>query len=56
MIKQDKITLLDMKIDLINVLNLVNIKDITSYKLVNQILHMNRTYKFMQSFKELVMT
>ena len=37
-IKQDKITLLNMKPDSTNKVDLINIKDLSSYKLVNYIL------------------
>ena len=53
-IEQDKITLLDMKSDSINKADLINIKDLSSYELVNCILQTNCTHEFMQSCKELV--
>ena len=37
-IEQDEITLLNMKSDLINKVDLINVKDLSSYKLVNCIL------------------
>ena len=53
-IKQDKITLLDIKLDSMNKVDLINIKDLSSYELVNYILQINYTHKSMQSFRELV--
>ena len=53
-IEQDEIALLDVKPDSINKASLINIKDLSSYKLVNHILQINCIYKSMQSFRELV--
>ena len=53
-IEQDKITLLNMKSGLINKVDLINVKDLSSYELVNYILQINYTHEFMQSFRKLV--
>ena len=63
-ILKHKITLLNMKIDLINKLDLINISSLITavvinnkkssiYQLIDQILHTNYIYSFMQSFRDL---
>ena len=69
LIKLDKIleceiTLLNMKIDLINKLDLINMLNLITviiinnkkssiYQLIDQILHINYIYNFMQNFRDL---
>ena len=43
-----------MKSDSINKVDLINVKDLSSYKLVNYILQTNCIHESMQSFRELV--
>ena len=53
-IRQDKITLLNMKSDLINKVDSTNVKDLSSYKLVNYILQTKYIHESIQSFRKLV--